>query len=176
MFVSSGWSWPGPKIAGKNSGCSLPSMTLASVTAERAAAAVAGRARVGAGRVRADAKASGLEMQDRAAAGRHRVDAHHRRAHAHAGDLRVEGALVLAVIVRNVGRGAAHVEADHLVEAGEPCRSDHADHATGRTGQQRVLALEHVGSRQPPRRHHEHQARAFSGGRSVPVLPPPGST
>ena len=29
---SSGWSWLGPKIAGKYSGWSLPTMTLASVT------------------------------------------------------------------------------------------------------------------------------------------------
>ena len=29
---SSGWSWPGPKMAGKKPGCSLPSITLASVT------------------------------------------------------------------------------------------------------------------------------------------------
>ena len=125
---------------------------------ERAAAAVTGRAGIGAGRIRADAKTSGLEMQDRAAARRDRVDAHHRRAHAHAGDLRVEGALVFAVIVGDVGRGAAHVEADHLVEARKFCRLHHADHAAGRTGQQRVLALEHVGGGEPSRGHHEHQA------------------
>ncbi len=125
---------------------------------ERAAAPVAGGAGIGAGRIRADAEASGLEMQDRAAARRDRVDAHHRRAHAHAGDLGVEGALVFAVIMGDVGRGAAHVEADDLVEAGELRRLDHADDAAGRAGQQRVLALEHVGGGQPARRHHEHQA------------------
>ena len=31
--ASSGSSWFGPKTGGKNSGCSLPSMTLQSVTA-----------------------------------------------------------------------------------------------------------------------------------------------
>ena len=129
---------------------------------ERAAAAVTGRAGIGAGRIRADAKASGLEMQDRAAARRHSVDAHHRRAHAHARDLRVEGALIFAVVMRDVGRGAAHVEADHLVEARKPCCLDHADDAACRTGQQRVLALEHVGCRQPSRGHHEHQAGRFT--------------
>jgi hypothetical protein len=57
---------------------------------QRPAAAVAGRARVGAGALGPDAKARAVEMQDRAAAGGHRVDAHHRRAHAHAGDLGLE--------------------------------------------------------------------------------------
>ena len=79
---------------------------------ERPAAAVARRAGIGAGRIRPDAEARAVEMQDRAAAGRDRVDQHHRRAHAHARDLGLEGALVLAVVMRHVGRGAAHVEAD----------------------------------------------------------------
>jgi len=98
-------------------------------------------------------------VQDRAAAGGDRVDAHHRRAHAHAGDFRIEGALVVAVIVGDVGRGAAHVEADDLVEAGELGRLDHADDAAGWAGEQRVLALEEGGVGQAARRHHEHQAR-----------------
>ena len=44
---------------------------------ERAAAAVAGRARVGAGRVRPDPVAAAVEVQDRAAAGGDRVDVEH---------------------------------------------------------------------------------------------------
>ena len=103
---------------------------------ERAAAAVAGGAGIGAGRIRAGAEASGLEVQDRAAAGRDGVDAHHRRADAHAGDLGVEGALIVAVIMGDVGRGAAHVEADDLVEAGElaPSRPCRRRRRPGRTG------------------------------------------
>jgi hypothetical protein len=57
-------------------------------------------------------------MQNRAAAGRHRVDRHHRRAHPHAGHLGLEGALELAGVECHVGRGAAHVEGDDLIEAG----------------------------------------------------------
>ena len=125
---------------------------------ERAAAAVAGRAGIGAGRIRTGAEAAGLEMQDRAAAGGDRVDAHHRRADAHAGDFGVEGALIVAVIVGDVGRGAAHVEADDLLEAGQLGGLDHADDAAGRAGQHRILALEHVGGGEAARRHHEHQA------------------
>ena len=126
----------GPKIAGKNSGISLPAMTLASVTVERPAAAIAGRPGIGAGRIRADAQARAVVMQDRAAAGRDRVDQHHRRAHAHAGDLGLEGALVFAVEMRDVGRGAAHVEADDARETGRarrsrPCRRRRRP---GRTG------------------------------------------
>ena len=129
---------------------------------QRPAAPVAVRARIGAGGVRADAEARAVEMQDRAAAGRDRVDQHHRRAHAHAGDLGLEGALVFAVEMRHVGRGAAHVEADEPVEAGLPAGLGHADHAAGRARQDRVLALEQLGGGQPARRHHEHQARVAS--------------
>ena len=125
---------------------------------ERPAAAVALRAGIGAGAVGPDAEARAVEMQDRAAARRHGVDEHHRRAHAHAGDLGLERALVLAVEMRDVGRGAAHVEADQVLEAGLAAGLRHADHAAGRSGQDRVLALEQIGRGQPARRHHEHQA------------------
>ena len=84
---------------------------------QRPAAPVAGRPRVGAGRLGADAKARAVEAHDRSPARRDGVDRQHRRAHAHAGDLGIEGALEIgdarAREVRDVGRRAAHVEADH---------------------------------------------------------------
>ena len=58
----------------------------------------------------------------------------------------------------DVGRGAAHVEADQAVEAGLLSGLRHADHAAGRAGQDGVLALEQFGGGQTARRHHEHQA------------------
>ena len=125
---------------------------------KRPAAAVAFRAGIGAGRVGADAEARAVEVQDRAAAGRDRVNEHHRRAHAHARDLGLERALVFAVVMRHVGRGAAHVEADQLLEAGFAAGLGHADHAAGGAGQDRVLALEQLGGGEPAGRHHEHQA------------------
>src|SRR6266480_396265 len=67
---------------------------------ERASSPIAGRARVRARRIRADAVAGTVEMQDRAAAGGDAVDAHHRRAHAHAGDAGLEFALELAGVMR----------------------------------------------------------------------------
>ena len=85
---------------------------------QRPGAAIAGRPRIGARRIGADPVARAVEMEDRAAARRHRVDAHHRRPHAHAGDEGLEGPFVLAVEMGDVGRGAAHVEADDLVEPG----------------------------------------------------------
>ena len=109
---------------------------------ERPAAAVAGRPRIGAGAVGPDAVFRAVEMQDGAAAGRHRVDLHHRRAHPHPGDQRLEGALVLAGIVGHVGRGAAHVEADQLAEAGHLRRAHRPDDAARRAGEDRILALE----------------------------------
>ena len=132
---------------------------------QRAALAVAGRAGIGAGRFRADLEAAVLEAADRAAAGRHRVDVHHRRAHPHAGHHRFEHALVGAVVVGDVGRGAAHVEADHLAQADRLAALDGADDAAGGAGQDRVLALEAVGVGQAAVRLHEHQAhRAGFGG------------
>ena len=97
---------------------SLPVIRLASVTASGPPWPIAGGPGIGAGGVGADAKARAVEMQDRAAAGGDRVDLHHRRAHAHARDLGLEGALELAVEMGDVGRGAAHVEADDALKAG----------------------------------------------------------
>ena len=118
---------------------------------ERPAAAVAFGPWVCARRLRADAKASAVVEQDRAAAGSHRVDAHHRHAHAHAGHLGLERALVVAGKVRNVRRRAAHVEADHLLEPGQTRGLRHAHHAAGGTGQDRIAALEQLGRLQAAR-------------------------
>ena len=94
---------------------------------ERAAAAVALGPRIGAGALGADAEARAVVGDDRAAAGRDRMHAQHRHGEAHARDLRLERALVVAGEVRDVGRRAAHVEADDAVEArralpSPPCR------------------------------------------------------
>ena len=125
---------------------------------QRPAAAIAGGSGIGPGGIRADAEARAVVMQDGAAARRHRVDAHHGRADAHAGDLGVEGGLQLAVIVADIGGGAAHVEADDALEAGQRPGLRRAHHAAGRAGEQGILALEQVGGGEAARRHHEHQA------------------
>ncbi len=127
---------------------------------QRPAAAVAGRAGVGPRAVRPDAQPRPVEMQDRAATRRHRVDRHHRRAHAHAGHLGLERALEPAGVQRDVGRGAAHVEADDVVQPGHRRGARGADDAAGRARQDRVLALEGVRLRQAAVRLHEIQPRA----------------
>ena len=118
---------------------------------QRPTAPVARRPRVGASAVRPGAKPRAVEGQHRAATRSHGVDAHHRRAHPHAGNLGLESALELAGKVAHVGRGAAHVEADHAqrgvgvgigvgvgvgtanqVIARELRGSHHADDAAGR--------------------------------------------
>ncbi len=81
---------------------------------QRTAAAVAGRAGVGAGAVGADDQLHAVEAADRAAAGRDGFDRQHRRDDAHAGLLGLELQLVAAVEARDVGAGAPHVEADGL--------------------------------------------------------------
>ncbi|CKU30688.1 Uncharacterised protein [Mycobacterium tuberculosis] len=97
-------------------------------------------------------------MQNRPAAGGHRVDVQHRRAQPDPGNLGREDAFVLAGVVRHVGRGAAHVEANNMIEAGQRRHPHHADDAAGRTRQNRVLAAEVPGLRQPPVGLHEHQS------------------
>ncbi len=90
---------------------------------QRPAAAIAGRARRGAGAVGPHAQPPGFEMQDGAAAGRQGVDGHHGTAQLHAGDLSVEAALQCAGIQRHIGGGAAHVEADDAIDAQRFCRA-----------------------------------------------------
>ena len=126
---------------------------------ERAAAPVGEGAGIGSCRIGADAKARAVIMDDRAAAGRDGVDQHHRCAHAHAGDDTLEAPLVDAVIVADIGRGAAHVEADDLGEAGERGRLDRAHDTAGGARQDRVLASEQMGRGQPSRGLHEQEPR-----------------
>ena len=140
---------------------------------ERAAAAIAFRARIGACAIRSDAEASTVEVQDRAATRRHCMDQHHRRTHAHAGDLGLECALVIAVEMRDVGRGTSHVEADEVREASLASGLRHADHPRRRSRQNRVLALKQFRRGQSAGRHHEHQPGvgivAISGNGSTHV-------
>ena len=101
---------------------------------EWAAALIAGRPGVCAGRVRADPKTGTIKVQDRPPAGSDGVNMHHRRAHTDAGDQGLERPLICAVIVRHIGRGAAHIEADDFAKTRHRRGSDHADHPTGRPG------------------------------------------
>jgi hypothetical protein len=127
---------------------------------QRPAAAVAGGAGVRARAVGTGAETARIGVEDRSAARRDRMDAHHRRADAHARHLGVERALVVARVMRDVRRGAAHIEADDLPEAGIRRRLDHADDAARGTGEDRVLALKLLGRRHAARRHHELERRA----------------
>jgi hypothetical protein len=132
---------------------------------ERAAAAVALGAGVGARRLRADAEAGAVVVEDGAAARSHGVNTEHRHAQAHAGDLGLERALVLAGEVRHVGGGAAHVEADDLLETGEARGLGHADHAAGGAGEDGVAALEQVGGLEPAGGGHEEDVGLSAAAR-----------
>ena len=93
------------------------------------------------------------------------MDRHHRRAHAHARHLGLEGAFELAVEVRDVSRGAAHVEADDLVEARHGAGAHGADDAARRPREDGVLALEEPGVGEAAVRLHEQEARIAGFGR-----------
>ena len=163
--ASSGWSPAGPNTRGKSAGIELADHHVAVGDGQRPAAPVRRRAGIRAGRFGPDAKARAVERQieppPAATVWMRIIGARE----PHAGDLGDERALVLAGVVRDVGRRAAHVEADDLVEAREPRNLDRADDAAGRTRQDRVLALEAMGVGQPAARLHELQPR-----QSVPRL------
>ncbi len=99
-------------------------------------------------------------MEDGAAAGRHRVDGEHRHAEPGARDLGLEIAFEAAVIEGDVGRGAAHVEADDAIEPGGGRGARRAVDAAGGTGEDRVLAVELGRFDQAAIRLHEVEARA----------------
>ena len=148
-----------PKDMGKKIGLQLPEHDVGVRYGERPAAAVAGRTGIGPGRGRADLKAAVFIMENRAATRRDGVNAHHGHAHAHARDFGFEAALIFAIEMRYVRRGAAHVEADHLREARFGSRHRSADNAACRAGEDCVLALEERGIGEAPGGLHEEEPR-----------------
>ena len=132
----------------------------------RAALAVAGRARVGAGRLGADGEQAVAEEEARAAAGGDRVDVELGRLDGDAGRGGLEGVVEAAVAVaRHVGAGAAHVEADDGDARAVVVRRDGvADDAAGGARQDGAQAGEAVDVDQAAVALHELAARAGGGG------------
>ena len=151
----------GTEGLGKVLGVELAEHDVAVCNRQWPAAPVTGRAGVGAGRIRPHAHAHAVEMQNGAATGGHRVDAHNGHAHAHAGDLGIEGALESSGEVRDIGRRATHVEGDDAIEAGHLAGAHGADDAACRPRQDAVFALKQTGIGQTAVRLHEHQPHAL---------------
>ncbi len=139
---------------------------------QRTTAAVTGRSGICPRTLRADPKTGPVKCQDRATARRHRVNAHHGRPHAHAGHLGLELAFELARVVRHIGRGAAHVKADDLLDARNLRRAGHAHNAARRAAQNRVLTLKHVGFGQATGGLHEEQVHTRHLGRHLLHITP----
>ena len=99
-------------------------------------------------------------MQNGAATRRHGVNPHHGRAHANPRHFSLKRALKLTIKMGNVCRGATHIKTDDTVETRHTARLHHADNATGRARQNRILALKHIRCRQPAGRLHEHELAA----------------
>src|SRR5690606_10457120 len=110
---------------------------------------------VGARAFGADEQARAVPAADRAAARRHRVDAQHRGADARARDDRLVIAFEAPGIMADVGRGAAHVEADEARLAQGRGAADHADDAARRAREDRVAAVESGGGGEAARAFHE---------------------
>ena len=99
-----------------------------------AAEAVAGRPRLRAGALRADAQGAVLDARDRAAAGADLEDVHHGDLHRQrlvvAADQRRAGGQRLALVDHaGLGGGAAHVEGDGVLDAERVAERLGADHA-----------------------------------------------
>ena len=136
-----------PRRAPRSSVTSPPSTAPSAEVAEHevrvghrrllAAAAVAGRAGLGARRARADPqRAAGVEPRDRAAAGADRVHVDHRQPDRHARDHRLgRRPAPRRRPRRDVGARAAHVEGEHVLEAARARDVRRADDAAGRPGE-----------------------------------------
>src|SRR5262249_17516399 len=96
---------------------------------ERATASVAGWPGIGARGGGPDAKARAVIEEDRSTPCRDGMDQHHWSAHAHATDHAFECSLIHAGEVADIGRGAAHVEADDARKACNARRLHGADYA-----------------------------------------------
>ncbi len=123
----------------------MPRITLQSVTVKRTAPAITGRAGIGAGGFGADPVPGSIKIEDRSAAGGNGVDMHHRCTHAHSGHHRFKASFVFAVVMGDIGGGAAHIKTNKFGKAGHGCRLDHADHPTGRAGKDGILSLKQLG-------------------------------
>ena len=161
----------GAEQAGEEIGLDLAQHHIAIGDGERTAAPVAGGSRHRAGAFRADAETPVDEGADGAAARRDRVDPHHRRAQPDAGHPRFIVALIAAGIMGHIGRGAAHVEADHFAKARLFGRAREADDAARRPGQHRILAAEQRARGQPAIGLHEQHVRirAQRGAQAIDI-------
>ena len=125
---------------------------------QRPAAPVAGRPRHCPRTLRPDPETLSVIDTDGATPSRDRMDLQHRRPHAHACHRPLAGPLIGARIMGDIGRGAAHVEPDDMIEPGLLCSLRHADDPAGRAGQDRILAPEPPRIGQPAIGLHEEQA------------------
>ena len=155
-----GWEMPG---------IDPPEEQVAVGDRKRPAVAIAGRARVRAGRFRPHAKTHAVEAADRTATGRDGMDLHHRRANARACDQALVGKLELASIMRDVGRCPAHVEADQALALVGSAGRDHADHPARGSRQDRVLSAEGARFGEAAIRLHEMKVRIGTQPASNPI-------
>ena len=146
---------PGAEYARKEFRLNAAQQDIRVGDGQRACAPIARGSRVGGRGLRTHTQARAIEADDRAAPRRDAVNAHHGRANPDTADFGIESALVLTRIVADIGGSAPHVEADEFAMAGGLGGAHHADDAAGRTGQNRILALEMIRLGQSARALHE---------------------
>ncbi len=129
----------------------------------RAAMAIGGRSRHGAGRARPDLEGAGLvDEGDRAAAGADRMHVDHRHHHGEARDPGVARRRLAEAAFgddADIGRGAADIEGDEVAparQAARPVAADHAGRRARQQGEHRPLG-DHGGRRHAAVRRHDAQ-------------------
>ena len=158
----------GPEDLRKMLGPDLAQHDVAVGHRQRPAAPVAGRPGHRSGAVRPDPEAAPVIVADGSAPRGDGVDLQHRRAQADARHRPLAGPLIGAGEVRDVGRGAAHVEADDMALARLGRGLRHADDPAGRAGEHRILAAERRRVREAAVRLHEEEAETLA---IIPVRP-----
>ena len=138
----------------------FPQHEVAIGNSERPATPVTDRTGIGAGGLRPYPETGAVKTDNGTAARGHRMNIHHRRAHPHTGYLRLEAALILAVVMAHVRGGAAHIKADQFVKTVHCGGAGHAYDSARGAGEDGILALEAMGVGEAAVGLHEHQARA----------------
>ena len=115
------------------------------------------------GRFRPYPVAGTVELEHRAPASSHGVYPHHRRTQPHTGHFGFEGPFKLSGEMADISGSSSHIEADQPVESRRLTGAHHTDHATCRSGKDRILALKVAGIGQTAIGLHKHQAAPGSG-------------
>ena len=123
-----------PKNSRKVLGQHAPQQNVGVGQRKWARTAIAGWARIGTRRIRADAKTRAIEMQNRPATCGDRVNAQHGGAQPDAGHLGFKFTLKFTGIMRDIGRCTPHIETNRTLKPSPFTDPSHSHDTAGRAG------------------------------------------